>query len=54
MGILLFIDYRQMLGLGKRKALKLTVKTGIVYLLVAGLFYLLVGGGLLYYAYTQI
>lgn len=53
-GILLFIDYRQMLCLGKRKALKLTVKTGIVYLLVAGLFYLLVGGGLLYYAYTQI
>ena len=54
MGILLFIDYRQMLGLGKRKALKLTIKTGIVYLLVAGLFYLLAGGGLLYYAYTQI
>ena len=54
MGILLFIDYRQMLGLDNRKALKLTIKTGIVYLLVAGLFYLLVGGGLLYYAYTQI
>ena len=54
MGILLFIDYRQMLGLDNRQALKLTVKTGIVYLLVAGLFYLLVGGGLLYYAYTQI
>ena len=54
MGILLFIDYRQMLGLGKRKALKLTIKTGIVYLLVAGLFFALVGGGLLYYAYTQI
>ena len=54
MGILLFIDYRQMLGLGKRKALKLTVKTGIVYLLVAGLFYFLAGGGLLLYAYTQV
>ena len=54
MGILLFIDYRQMLGLGNRQALKLTVKTGIVYLLVAGFFYALVGGGLLYYAYTQI
>ena len=54
MGILLFIDYRQMLGLGKRKALKLTIKTGIVYLLVAGLFIALAGGGLLYYAYTQI
>lgn len=54
MGILLFIDYRQMLGLGNRQAVKLTIKTGIVYLLVAGLFYALVGGGLLYYAYTQI
>jgi hypothetical protein len=54
MGILLFIDYRQMLGLSKRKALKLTVKTGIVYLLVAGLFYFLAGGGLLLYAYTQV
>ena len=54
MGILLFIDYRQMLGIGKRKALKLTIKTGIVYLLVAGLFFLLLGGGLLFYAYTQV
>ena len=54
MGILLFIDYRQMLGLGNRQAVKLTIKTGIVYLLVAGFFYALVGGGLLYYAYTQI
>ena len=40
--------------MGEGQALKLTVKTGIVYLLVAGMFYLLVGGGLLYYAYTQI
>ena len=54
MGILLFIDYRQMLGIGKRKALKLTIKTGIVYLLVAGLFFVLLGGGLLVYAYTQV
>lgn len=54
MGILLFIDYRQMLGLGNRQAVKLTIKTGIVYLLVAGLFFALVGGGLLYCAYTQI
>lgn len=54
MGFLLFIDYRQMLGLGNRQALKLTVKTGIVFLLVAGLFFTLIGGGLLYYAYTQI
>lgn len=54
MGILLFMDYQQMLGLGNRPAIKLTIKTGIVYLLVAGLFVVLAGGGLLYYAYTQI
>ena len=54
MGILLFVDYQQMLSLGNRQAIKLTIKTGIVYLLVIGLFYALVGGGLLYYAYTQI
>ncbi len=54
MGILLFIDYRQMLGIGNRQAVKLTIKTGIVYLLVAGLFFALIGGGLLFYAYTQI
>ena len=54
MGILLFMDYQQMLGLGNRPAIKLTIKTGIVYLLVAGLFIALAGGGLLYYAYTQI
>lgn len=54
MGILLFIDYRQMLSLGNRQAVKLTIKTGIVYLLVAGLIFALIGGGLLYYAYTQI
>ena len=54
MGVLLFVDYQQMLGLGNRPAIKLTIKTGIVYLLVAGLFIALAGGGLLYYAYTQI
>ena len=53
-GILLFIDYRQMLTLSNRQALKLTIKTGIVYLLIIGLFGIIVGGGLLYYAYTQI
>lgn len=43
MGVLLFIDYRQWLQVGNRKALGLTVKTGLVYLLVAVLFYLLLG-----------
>jgi len=41
MGILLFIDYRQWLGLGNRPALKLTIKTGLIYLLVTILFYFL-------------
>lgn len=43
MGILLFIDYRQWLGVGNRKALGLTVRIGLIYLLVSGLFYLLLG-----------
>jgi hypothetical protein len=41
MGILLVIDYRQWLGLGNRPALKLTIKTGLIYLLVTILFYFL-------------
>lgn len=41
MGILLFIDYRQWLGLSNRPALKLTIKTGLIYLLITILFYLL-------------
>ena len=53
-GILLFIDYRQMLALSNRQAFKLTIKTGFVYVLIFCLFALLFGGGLLYYAYTQI
>ena len=40
MGVLLFIDYRQLLKVGNREALGLTVKTGLVYLLVYILFYL--------------
>ena len=42
MGILLFIDYRQWLGIDNRKALGLTVRTGLIYLLVSVLFYLLI------------
>ena len=41
MGILLFIDYRQWLGVGNRPALKLTIKTGLIYLLVTVFFYFL-------------
>ena len=50
MGILLFIDYRQWLGLGNRKALGLTVKTGVVYLGVMCLFYGLLGTALIVFA----
>ena len=41
MGILLFIDYRQWLGIGNKQALKLTIKTGLIYLLITVLFYFL-------------
>ncbi len=43
MGVLLFIDYRQWLQVGTRKALGLTVETGLVYVLAAALFYILLG-----------
>ena len=46
MGILLFIDYRQWLQVGNRKALGLTLKTGLIYLGVTILFYVLLGMGL--------
>ena len=41
MGILLFIDYRQWLGTNNKTALKLTVKTGLISVLIGFLFYLL-------------
>ena len=43
MGILLFIDYRQWLQIGNKKALWLTIKTGLVYLAAIILFYSLLG-----------
>lgn len=41
MGILLFIDYRQWLAIDNKQALKLTIKTGLIYILVTILFYFL-------------
>ena len=41
MGILLFIDYSQWLGVSYRKAFGLTIKTGLIYLFLCILFYLL-------------
>lgn len=54
MGALLFIDYRQWLGLSNRPAFWLTVKTGLVYLAAYALFFLLLGGGLLLYAVSKV
>lgn len=42
MGLLLFVDYRQWLGIKAWPAVKLTVKTGLVYALVCALFYLFI------------
>ena len=42
MGVLLFIDYRQWLGISSRKAFGLTLKTGLIYLFLCTLFYLLI------------
>ena len=50
MGVLLFIDYRQMLGLKNRPAFWLTVKTGLVYLLIEVVFYALLIAGLVIFA----
>jgi hypothetical protein len=53
MGILLLIDYTQMLGLRKREAFGLTIKTGLLYLGFTVLFYLLIGAGLLLFSYSR-
>ena len=54
MGLLLFIDYRQMLSVGGRKALRLTIKTGVWYLLELILVYTIIGGGILLFALSKI
>ena len=53
MGALLFIDYRQLLGVGNRKALSLTIRTGLVYLLFATLFYVAVVLLLIAYSFLK-
>ena len=42
MGVLLFIDYRQWLGVSWRKSFGLTFKTGLIYALLCTAFYLLI------------
>ena len=44
MGALLFVDYRELLGIDNKRALVLTVRTGLRYLLFLILFYLLLAG----------
>lgn len=53
MALLLFVDFRQMLGLRLKPALKLCLKTGILYCLFLGLFYALVGGVFFFFVYTR-
>ena len=54
MGLLLFIDYRQMLPVGNRTAVRLTIKTGIWYLLELIMFYTIIGGGILLFALSKV
>ena len=39
--LLLFIDYQQLLGIGNKKAIRLTIKTGLFAILLEILFYLI-------------
>lgn len=50
MGILLFIDYRQMFSTDNRTAIRLTIKTGLWYLLAVVLFYTVVGVSIFLFA----
>ena len=54
MGVLLFIDYRQMLGTSYRESAVLTLKTGLFYLLIVTAFYLLLSIGLIVFAIASI
>ena len=54
MGILLFIDYRQWLGIKPWPAVKLAVGTGLVYALVSAIFYLLLSLALILYAILKV
>ena len=47
MGLLLFIDYRQMLGIKNKPAFWLTVKTGLVYLAICFLLLLIAIAGII-------
>ena len=54
MGILLLVDYYQLLGVNWKTALKHTIKTGIIYLLILILFYVFLAGALVAFAIYRI
>jgi len=54
MGALLLIDYRQLLGMKTRPAFWLTLKTGLVYLMVMGVFYSLVAGAVVLFTIYRV
>ena len=54
MGILLFIDYQQMLQIGNKKALGLTIKTGLWYLLFVILIYAIIGIAVFLFAMSKV
>ena len=54
MGILLLIDYHQMLHIKLKPAFWLTVKTGLFYLLFLILFYVILGTGLILFALAKV
>ena len=53
-GLLLVIDYRQLLGLSLKDSIKLTIKTGLWYLLLLVLLSLLLSAVLILYAYLRV
>jgi hypothetical protein len=54
MALLLFLDYRQWLGLSNKGAFWLTVKTGILIFVFRILFFLLLAGGLVLFTLSKV
>jgi hypothetical protein len=54
LAVLLFIDYRQLLGIASRQAFRLTVRTGLWYLFFFILFYALLSGGIILFALSRV
>ena len=54
MALLLFLDYRQWLGVSNKSAFWLTVKTGLLMFVLRILFFLLLGGGLVLFTLSKV